>query len=91
MQQLKNTENEFIAMMAVIFLMNGLLKFIGYTYLGIINFDNILILISIVVFAIVGSIVGKKLVHKVPQKVMEYCVLALLLLYGVRHVLGGLL
>jgi uncharacterized membrane protein YfcA len=90
MQQLKNTENEFIAMMAVIFLINGLLKFIGYLYLGIINLDNIAIVISIVVFAIVGSIAGKKLVHKIPQKVLGYCVLAFLLVYGVRAIWSAL-
>jgi uncharacterized membrane protein YfcA len=91
MQQRNYSEKQFIAMMAVIFLMNGSLKFIGYSYLGLINLDNIPIMVSTVVFATLGTIAGKKLVHRIPHKVLEYSVLALLLVYGVRAVWSGLL
>jgi uncharacterized membrane protein YfcA len=90
MQQLKNKREEFIAMMAVIYTMNGILKFAGYLYLGVLNFGNMQLIISIILFSVIGSVLGKKLVHKIPQKILEYSILALLLVYGIHAIWGNI-
>jgi len=90
MLQMKLDKKAFTTMMGLAFLISNGLKLIGYSSMGFISMQFIWLIIVLAAGSIIGTLIGKKVIDKIPHKIIEKFILLLLFILGLKTIWGAI-